>query len=813
MKVRIIVCLLLSATSLAGFPHAPVAAGSMQQPTPASSGSSPGSQAPAFPSTSEKDIDKRNRDSKGIRVEQPKVYDDTLLQQMLQSAEARLAAMQVLDQASIAARLGSVVGATQRVSSFGLNVQGPSLPGTEVTANDATGNTVTVTDSTGTKSTVTSNLPTRSVVTTVPQANPPAVSAPVPTTSLPTSYSVSSSDILNEQMQLMYEIANLRLLLEGSLSDRFDKSGINVKPRVTLGFPIKVEPDKRYKEAVAVVEVEVQRDRGSQAVATIEDDPPAITALLPREKTYNVAAITDRSTSLGGGVVTQLVGVSASWLRGRKSYYLVQDQDTVALTFDPDNNDKMERVGFMWQFRPVLGQEYVRSGLRQTFVQLAFSKALKPANFGFVYVRTYWRRYDRKKGIAKEVIPGSLYEYKVAYNIPSFRLVPESKNIGFSVSDLEDLGGGQMLVSLVHSFLSGTYIRIGGTTIGQGSPNFTFEQDRIRFAAPIADLATKKVKIVGRDGTEEPLLLENVCESDLKVDDRDVEIKTVDQANSLVKVTIKDECHFRYQFSSWKDVKLNPPLVLVVGNRVFGYSDAPIQRDDKSRSLIAVVPTSLLVANPKLIVKALFQRIKNEASIDITGKFGPVVSNTQYMLSQTERLIPLGKSEGSFKFVLYGNRLKNIKVLEPKGVKDPESIGSPPVDEYTVKLVELKPEQIEGRKYLLLSREGERPFLVEIPSEANASKPGPKATERITVGADEVVIEGEGLKDLDKVTFKGKVLPITKAEDGKSVRVKGLSLNGVTAVATTQSLDLWFKDRKTPVKLEIVNNKVETVSK
>jgi hypothetical protein len=755
MRMRVVVCLFLSATSLVGLPHILAATGFMQQSTLVNpgqnSGQNPDSKAPVLPRTSEEAINQRNHNSKGISVEQPKVYDDTLLQQMLQSAQARLAAIQALDQASIVGRLGSVVGATQRVSSFGLSAQGPSLPGTAITANDATGNTVAVTDSTGTSSTVTSNLPTRSVVTTFPQASPPAVSAPVPSTSLPTSYSVSSSDVLNEQMQLTYEIANLRLLLDGPLSDRFDKSGTNVKPRVTLGFPIKLEPDKRYKDAVAVVEVEIQRDRGSENGKTIEDDPPAITALMPREKTYNVASVSDRSTSIGGGVVTQLLGVSASFLRGRKTYYLVQDQDTVALTFEPENNDKKERVGFMWQFRPVLGQEYVRSGLKQTFVQLAFLKAENPQNFGFAHVRTYWRRYDREKGIVKEVLPNSLREYDEAYTIPKYRLVPGSRDIGFAVSDLEDLGGGQMLVSVVRSFLSGTYVRIGGTIIGQGSPNFTFEQDRIRFAAPIADLATKEVKIVGRDGTEEPLLMENVCPSDLKIDDGDVEIKTVDQANSLVKVKIKDECHFRYEFSARNNVKINPLLVLVIGNRVFGYSDAPIQRDAKSLSLSAVVPTALLVANPKLVVKSLFQRRNHEVSIDITGKFGPAGSNTQYLLSQTERLIPLGKSDDSFKFVLYGNRLKDIKILEPKGVKDPQSIGVPPVDEYTVKLIELKPEQIVGRKYLLLWRAGEHPFLVEIPAEAKADKPGLKAIERVTVGADEVVVEGEGLKDLIKV--------------------------------------------------------------
>jgi len=38
-------------------------------------------------------------------------------------------------------------------------------------------------------------------------------------------------------MQLTYEIANLQLLLEGSLSDRFVRRQRIVKRRTTVGFP------------------------------------------------------------------------------------------------------------------------------------------------------------------------------------------------------------------------------------------------------------------------------------------------------------------------------------------------------------------------------------------------------------------------------------------------------------------------------------------------------------------------------------------------------------------------------------------------
>src|SRR5687768_12964138 len=73
----------------------------------------------------EKKIEERDKGLNGIQVGEPKVYDDSLLQQMLNSAQARLAAIQLLDQSGVVAKIGAVTGASQQISSFGLNVQGP----------------------------------------------------------------------------------------------------------------------------------------------------------------------------------------------------------------------------------------------------------------------------------------------------------------------------------------------------------------------------------------------------------------------------------------------------------------------------------------------------------------------------------------------------------------------------------------------------------------------------------------------------------------------------------------------------------------
>ena len=167
----------------------------------------------------ERNLDRRRHEENGIAVEEPKVYDDALLQQMLQAAEAKLAATQVIDQAGLTSRIGALSGATQRITSLGINVQTPASPGVTTTSKGATSTTVS-------KDTnfvegqparpeevvTTEGAAAQDVVRTAPSFAPPSLlSGPTPA-AMPTGFSVSASDALNEQMQLTYEIANLRLL-------------------------------------------------------------------------------------------------------------------------------------------------------------------------------------------------------------------------------------------------------------------------------------------------------------------------------------------------------------------------------------------------------------------------------------------------------------------------------------------------------------------------------------------------------------------------------------------------------------------------
>jgi len=735
----------------------------------------------------EQQIQRRHESGAGIFVEAPKVYDDAMLLQMLRAAEARLATIQTIDQSGILSRIGAVSGATQRISSFGLNAQTSQIPGASsvaktggtVTTNSATDNVDTAgkPSSTDLLSTVTTS-PSGDVTTTAPAFGPPTATAPAASTTLPAAFSVSASDALNEMMQLTYEIANLRMLLEGAISDQVmvklpvgQKVGQKyIKPRLTLGFPITLTSD-RYQDAVAVVEVEVKK-KGD----LIGDQLPTVTALLPRERTYNVAAITDSSMSIGAGVATSVIGVSGSFLTGRKTYYISQDQDTVAMTFQPASADT---VGFRWQFRPVLGKRQVRSGLKQTFVQLAFPAPLSDDELGTMSVRTYWLKYDRKSGKTEKLVKGSYSEYN---SRPVVRGYVASAVLDFSNDNLQDLGAGQMFVDVPGRFLAGTYLRLGSLTLRDGD-GFRLEPFAAKFTAPIAELAMRGVSIVGRDGTQEPLLIaanaKHIPESAA------ARVTLLDDGNATLTVTLDRDAS-----------ELQPPPLLIVGNRVFGYSDAPLTRN--KATLTATVPMSLLLSNPQVTITSLFVNYRITAAVEGLNA-----------LSRAERLVLLEQGTGTSRFMLYGSRLASLSVVEPTGATL-AAIGRAE-DADTLKLLTIPAAALKLHKQLVLQRANERPFLLAMPPGERV--PTAKSRERLVVNADEATFDIDtAIESAPTVEWRKRVL---KAEriDARTVRVSGLRAAGITSVAASETLDFTFAAGKSTTTIEVVTQKVESISR
>jgi hypothetical protein len=98
---------------------------------------------------------------------------------------------------------------------------------------------------------------------------------------------------------------------------------------------------------------------------------------------------------------------------------------------------------------------------------------------------------------------------------------------------------------------------------------------------------------------------------------------------------------------------------------------------------------------------------------------------------------------------------------------------------------------------------------VNIP-ELEPKKPeAPKALESVTVGSDEAIVVGDGLGDVEAVTFRGKAVDF-EVIDKSTLRLANLKSLQVTKSASTQTLTLQFKSgAKAKISLVVVDSKVE----
>jgi hypothetical protein len=402
----------------------------------------------------------------GIYIDSIKIYDEASLELLIVGAKSSLSALNPFDQTTLVNHLGGLQGSTIAQSQSSLQVTGPS----QILASG---------NSTGTAP----NNPTLTLPT------PPAFTAPA-------TFSTSAVDVLNEAMQLNSQIIGYQLLLEGSLNDQFYQGSNRSRNRVTLGFPINIEVPQGYKYRGAVAEVEAAV---CTSIDTVANEPPSLSMLIPQDKTYNVASLVSKSASIGGGLIAGVVNVGGGFLRARQSYYLVQDQDTVA-TQRPNMIScpgGRRPVTFAWQFRPVLGEKVVRDGIRHTYAQVSFPRPVPNAGGALnavAVLHTAWRRYDASTGRVGDYLdprePNTLC-------IPNFDNPPTPQSVSAT-----DNGDGTVNVIARGAFRLGTRVRIGDTVLDPTVTGFEQTQRYIRFNAPALTIARYGADLVNRNGAE-----------------------------------------------------------------------------------------------------------------------------------------------------------------------------------------------------------------------------------------------------------------------------------------------------------------------
>jgi hypothetical protein len=481
--------------------------------------------------------------------------------------------------------------------------------------------------------------------------------APVPiSTALPppTNVGVAASDMLAEQVQLNSQITTLRLLLQGSLSDQYLLKGsraIGTRQQTTVGFGISLNPPERYKHAVAEVKVWID--------SPPEQDPVSVMNLLPAEKTYNVAKITSHQSAYGAGVVVEAVNIGGAAGRSKDRLYLAKDTDTVALQYPRDKPGwpyGAERVPrstqehirdvarqakiwqhiedecaedpvhdgdslvFGWQFRPVLGADYVQAGERTVFAQLALPVGLGGQFAPSVHIQTRWREYDSKHQVVGAVYKGSCS----ILNDPNPITVISPLRVHRTTVD--DVGSGILKVRAQGNFFaSGFSVLSGPNTIAPA----TFDGRSIQFFANARDLLlTDDLKVVGEDGRTELLSMDSRFPSLCRVDSAMLSALPRPDGNSLVEV--KFSTGSRYDPATDGDPH---PLVLI-GSQVYGLHETPFifDKPDDGCTHVAnlgvnckyhfIAPTDALRAGETFLLRDLaWREFGKKGTIDFDPAF------------------------------------------------------------------------------------------------------------------------------------------------------------------------------------------------
>jgi hypothetical protein len=355
-------------------------------------------------------------EARGITVGATRAFDNRALTLMLESLNASLAGLNVIDQKMLAGAVGRVQGSQLTEVSREFVLQGMATPQVQEVTGATGGTTSNVTGSTGattgpagattatqagtvdTSQTGTSQTETTTTPSTTPvvPAGPAVPGAPSAFANL--QYSLSPSDLLSEQVNVMYQIFNIRMLLDRALGDRLLWEGQpqdagNTRLQAVLGTNVWIDPPRDAVNAAAVIEMTIELPNGVG-----NEQRPALVAVMPQERTYNSAALSSKSNAFGGSAVANVFTVGVTEKRRGQTFYLYRENDTVAFERQADPRTP-NAITYGWVFRPVLGRRSVLAGPRQMFAVVSL-----PVNDGpnaadrhvrlKAGVRAYWRKYD-----------------------------------------------------------------------------------------------------------------------------------------------------------------------------------------------------------------------------------------------------------------------------------------------------------------------------------------------------------------------------------------------------------------------------------
>lgn len=375
----------------------------------------------------------------GIAVSRPKVYDNQSLAILLDQLETRLHDISVVDQTSIQKSFGLVQGSEEQDTQRAFSVTA-SPPAAAATSSKSGG-----------------GAPVLPELPSAPGYKP--------------NYGESPGDLLSDQVDLQYQLFNLSMLIERSVSDA-------VRRQVLIGFTISVDPPTNATDAAAYVEVTLSCDAANDV---------SLVASMPQEKTYNATALSSSATAFGASAVAKIISVGYSQSKRHQTFFVYRDTDTLAVERRSEGN----KVIFGWIFRPVLGRRSVSPGMRQLFavVSLPYSdKITEESDLSIsATAKTYWRHYDRQTATsvvkpgawdfaAKRVPPPA--EFTLDFKVPPTAAIEKAQQPMVSNPQILQIANG-----ITDLQIEGDHFT-PGTTVAIGDKIFSGPKDGLVVLSP-----------------------------------------------------------------------------------------------------------------------------------------------------------------------------------------------------------------------------------------------------------------------------------------------------------------------------------------
>lgn len=726
----------------------------------------------------------RAQDDNGIAVGRAKLFDNRTLLLMLQQLDESLRTVQAINPPSIATAVGQLQGS--QTSELLRSFQATGLPAgaEEQQVKTTVGPTGTNTEST------------QKTTTAAPSLSPPQLPQAQPAPAEP-KYGLAAQDLLTEQINLTYQVFNLRMLLERAMSDRLYNG--EQRLNAVLGFEISINPQRRFRDAAAVVEVSlcVKNAAGCDAQAP-GAEPISTVALMPQEKTYNMAVLDKRANAFSGALPAKVLTIGYSEQRRGETYFLYQDSDTFAFEKQPKTNMAGVTVG--WQFRPVFDRRAVDPGLRQVFAVVALPHGVKDRRDVNIKVRTFWTKYDGgKAGVTdQKVLKGVEGRDEYVINLRHSDELADELGPDVEKVSWRRLGTDNVLLDIGgRNFYPGTTVLVGAAVMDSPQKGLVTKSDqRLQLVTTLRDVMSSNMMLSGRYGQAIEIIDSRLAKYDGKPG-WGLQITRVhwhlepERLTTTLTIELLARCRPGAGRGSDPPNFRDMPLIVSIGDQ-FISTDVSVPTVETREQLdvdqncqpastpskVAVSSVSIEVPNAILEGERLLRVRVPFASRDFSD------AGIIYPYFRVDRVVRVSDSPTVLDIIGAGfkeeeeeekEKDKRAKIWVYADKKYESEGDGLQLFGTTVMRLTTKASPLMARQLIVCCRLGAEPVAIAIPS----SRPDPlepkfaktkASVKQESVGS--VDFEGENLSAVRTVSFEDKVLASEVSQDGKKLTVR-----------------------------------------